>query len=113
MKLRLSIDTLSDLYFFRLLHNDLKIILDLKDLTQKINKFKEINNKVTQIMPRKTIKSKIGIITIYNKKFGLGHLKRSSIIYKNLIDRSFKNVKIFNFTKSKNKNSIIKHINQK
>ena len=47
MKLRLSIDTLSDLYFFRLLHNDLKNkFLDFKDLTQKkINKFKEINIK--------------------------------------------------------------------
>lgn len=114
MKLRFSIDTLSDLYFFRLLNYNLKNkFLDLKDLTQrKINKFREINNKVTQIIPEKTIKSKIGIITIYNKKFGLGHLKRSSIIYQNLIDRSFKNVKIFNFTKSKNKNSIIKDINQ-
>ena len=78
-KFRISVDTKSDLDFFNLLYEKLKINrnqFNLKNVI-KLKNIQIINNHVHQreVIPK--IVSKIIIITAFSKKIGQGHMSRS------------------------------------
>ena len=106
-KLRLSIDTLSDLFFFRLVaskHNTKKFI-SFKNVVNS-REFSVINNTVRQINPFQKNSKKIQIITTASPKYGLGHLSRARVIFDNLINKSYKNVRLVLYNSKINKEII-------
>ena len=84
LNLRLSIDTLSDLQFFRLVNyhskNDL---ISYKD-TIKFRKYNSINKNIVQKKVQEPKKRTIFIITSANNEIGYGHLARSKILHRQI-----------------------------
>ena len=99
-KSRLSIDTKSDLDFFELIYQYLK--LKNAEFTFKnasryncFLKFKYINNHVKQKKPNeKSLKKFFYLVTSANKYLGLGHYKRIKIIEREIRERFTSNLQI-------------------
>lgn len=108
--IRLSIDTLSDLQFFKLvlLHSKRKYI-SLEDVI-KFKFLNTINKNVLQRSPSNKEIKEINIITTFSKKFGMGHYNRSQILMRALNEntKSAVNIKIINSSKN-----IANKLNQK
>lgn len=99
-KVRLSIDTQSDLDFFRLLDLKKKESQDIQLSTIKENiKLKKINHHVMQRIPEYLDNKKIILLTIKSKKFGLGHYKRMLTIKREILETSTSNIKLINIEK--------------
>jgi spore coat polysaccharide biosynthesis protein SpsF len=95
-KIRLSIDTKSDLQFFQLLYNKYKNYDDLNLVNIKNNiRFAKINRHVIQRKINKNYSKEVIIITTKSKKYGLGHYKRSLALARHLTETITSNVKIF------------------
>ena len=93
---RFSIDTLSDYQFFKLLFEKInpKNISYEKALKYH-EKFKSINSHVAQRKLKENFNKQISIITHFSKKYGLGHLSRSSCIKRDLTEIVTPNVKLY------------------
>ena len=68
--------------------------------------FSVINNTVRQINPFQKNSKKIQIITTASPKYGLGHLSRAKVIFDNLINKSYKNVRLVLYNSKINKEII-------
>jgi spore coat polysaccharide biosynthesis protein SpsF (cytidylyltransferase family) len=102
-KIRLSVDTESDLDFFKYTYYTLKNKnknFNLKNLL-RINKIKILNKHVLQRNPFQK-KYKVIILTAKDISFGLGHYKRSEIIKREISERLNSSVEIvpLDFTQS-------------
>ena len=84
--MRLSIDTKSDLQFFRLVNYHSKKELISFNETIKFKKYNSINKNVIQKKIKKEKKNKIFIITSANKEIGFGHLARSKVLYREITE---------------------------
>jgi spore coat polysaccharide biosynthesis protein SpsF len=98
-KSRLSIDAKSDLDFFKIIYQYLK--LKKKKFTFKnasryncFVKFNYINNHVKQKKPNEKSSKKFYLVTSANKYLGLGHYKRIKIIEREIRERFTSNVQI-------------------
>ena len=90
-KIRLSIDTQSDLDFFRLLYIKEKKKIDLISVKKNKN-LSLINEHVRQKKPEDDNEKIIKIITIKSKKYGLGHYKRMMVLKRNIRNIFIKNI---------------------
>lgn len=98
-KVRLSIDTQSDLDFFRSVHfrNDKKNIT-ISSIKKNIF-LKKINKHVSQKIPEQLSDKKIILITIKSKKFGLGHYKRTLTLKREISETYTSAIKFINLEK--------------
>ena len=91
-KLRLSIDTMSDLQFFRLVNYHSKNdIITYKDCV-KFRRYNLINKNIIQKKVKEPNKKKIFIITSANQQIGYGHLARSKVLLRQLLETYSTNV---------------------
>ena len=105
-KLRLSIDTISDLQFFRLVnYHSNNHLINYND-TIKYKKYNLVNKDVVQKKSLEPKKKNIFIITSANNKIGYGHLARSKILHRQISEVYTSNV-FYIFYKTKI-NSILK-----
>lgn len=114
---RLSIDTKSDLDFFELIYQFLKKKNKKFNFQNSIkynclNRFKYINRHVSQKDPQNKNSKRIIIITCANKKFGIGHYRRSGVIEREILERFTSNIeKVLINSKKIEKNKLTKYLN--
>lgn len=94
---RLSIDTKSDLDFFELIYQFLRKKNKKFNFQNSIKydclkKFNYINEHVNQKNPHKKDLKKIIIISCTNKKFGIGHHRRTEVLKREISERFTSNI---------------------
>ena len=112
---RMSVDTESDLDFFNINYLNCKnknINFNYDNLI-KNNKYSYLNSHVKQKNENFDQSKKIIIITLKNKKFGLGHYKRALVIKREILERLSIVPKIFLLNKKKDINKLKKELNLK
>ena len=109
-KIRISVDTVSDLQFFRLVNRfSNKKIITFQDVI-KFRKYSKINDDVKQKKVDEQLKKKIFIITSVNKKIGYGHLSRSKTLFRQ-IKETYSTAVTYVFYKTKVNLDIKRYIN--
>ena len=109
-KVRMSVDTRSDLNFFNQAYLHLKYLkkkFNYKNVKNLENIFKENNSHVFQQLPFSK-KIKVIIITSKSYKIGLGHLKRSQSLKREIEESTNFEVKLFIIKNMKDLNKISK-----
>ena len=91
-KIRLSIDNMSDLQFFRLVNYHSKKDLVSYSDTIKFKRYNYINKEIIQKKVKEQKKKKIFILTSANKKIGYGHLARSKVLYRQISETYSTNI---------------------
>ena len=98
-KIRLSIDTQSDLDFlnllFRLVKKKYEKFTIQNILKKNYLKFKDVNLHVEQKKVDKNYSRKINILTTVEKKYGLGHFIRSKTLYREVNETLSSNLDFF------------------
>ncbi len=112
--LRMSVDTQSDLDFFKIVYlacQKKKIEFNYRNIIH-YKKYKILNNHVNQKQEDFKILKKIFILTCKNKNIGLGHYKRSQVIKREIIERMSIIPKIILINNKKNLSKIKRKITQ-
>ena len=108
-KIRLSIDTLSDLQFFRILEmklNNAKSI-NLKNIKKNLQ-YKLINQHVLQRKVNKKYDNKITFITAVSKQIGMGHLRRTQNLVRDFNETFTSNINLL-ILFDKTKKNLFRH----
>jgi spore coat polysaccharide biosynthesis protein SpsF (cytidylyltransferase family)/spore coat polysaccharide biosynthesis predicted glycosyltransferase SpsG len=94
-KIRLSIDTYSDLEFFRILLSKLKKYknINLKNI-KKFNIYSKINNHVIQRKVNRKYNKKITFVSHASRKYGLGHLRRTQTLIRDFSETFTSNIEL-------------------
>lgn len=103
-RIRLSIDTQSDLDYFRILLSKVIKYENINLLNIKKNlSLKRINSHVTQKNPWVDHNNKIYLLTVKSKKYGLGHYKRALTLKREISEIYSSNIKFINLERAEYK----------
>ena len=106
-KIRLSIDTQSDLNFlnllFKIVNKKYKNFTIQNILKKNYLQFKSVNSHVEQKQVNKNYNKKINFITTVEKKYGLGHFMRCKTLYREVNETLSSNLSFFFVKRDSNK----------